>query len=77
LRRSGQLGHQSKDLEILGIDLSQENFSFSFVVNDKSHADWMLRRRQASRRRSAVDKVVLKSVNTLVEMWRRIFKARK
>jgi hypothetical protein len=34
-------------------------------------------RRQASPRRSPVDKVVLKSVNTVVEMWRRIFKARK
>jgi len=34
-------------------------------------------RRQANRGRSAVDKVVLKSFNTLVDVWRRIFKARK
>jgi hypothetical protein len=34
-------------------------------------------RHQASRRRSTVEKVVLKSVNTLVGMWRRTFKANK
>src|SRR5262245_26761723 len=36
-----------------------------------------MRRRQASHRRSAVDKAVLKTVNTLVGMWRRAFKANK
>jgi hypothetical protein len=34
-------------------------------------------RRQASRRRSTVDKVVFKTVNTLVGVWRRAFKANK
>jgi hypothetical protein len=33
--------------------------------------------RPASHRRSAVDKVVLKSFNTLAGMWRRTFEARK
>jgi hypothetical protein len=43
----------------------------------RKHQRYSVMRRHASRRRSAVDKVVFKSVNTLVEMWRRIFKARK
>jgi len=34
-------------------------------------------RRQAGRRRSAVDKAVSKTVNTLVGMWRRTFTANK
>jgi hypothetical protein len=34
-------------------------------------------RRQSSRRRSVLDKFVLKSVNTLIGLWRRAFKAKK
>jgi hypothetical protein len=41
------------------------------------HRTFSVMRRHARPRRSPVDKVVLKSVNTVVEMWRRIFKARK
>jgi len=41
------------------------------------HRTNSMTRRQADRRRSAVDKAVLKTVNTLVGMWRRTFKANK
>ena len=41
------------------------------------HRTDSMTRRQAGRRRSAVDKAVLKTVNTLVGMWHRVFKANK
>ena len=43
----------------------------------RKHRTNSVMRRPASHRRSAVDKIVLRSMNTLVGMWRRAFQANK
>jgi hypothetical protein len=43
----------------------------------RKHRTGSVMRRQASRRRSVIDKVVLGSVNALVEMWHHAFKTNK
>jgi hypothetical protein len=43
----------------------------------RKHRMGSVMRRQASRRRSVIDKVVLRSVNAFVEMWHHAFKTNK
>jgi hypothetical protein len=43
----------------------------------RKHRTGSVLRRQASRRRSVIDKVVLRSVNAFVEMWHHAFKTNK